>query len=112
MYFTKLNNGWNANPNAPYPYIKINGSNLLLSFYMNYFIYEGYSHDDIGIIDFHYCIQFRFGGPNDEGFFRYGDKYKPYGIEWGEFYCIQGSDWKTSFDDPIFISNNSFSEEK
>ena len=64
--------------------------------------------DDIGVLTFHNCIQYRQGILNDEEFFVYGsDKYKHHGIIWGEFYCIVGFDWKTSFDDPIYIENNS-----
>ena len=109
MEFIKLNNGWNAEPNAPCPVIKINGSDLLLSFYMN--CYEGYGKNDIGILNFHNCVQFRLGTLNDEGFYRYGDIYKQHGVDWGWFYRIVGSDWKKKFDDPIYIENNSVFKE-
>jgi hypothetical protein len=102
---------WNAEPNAPYPSIKINGSNLLLSFYMNHLLFNNFSQDDIGIIEFYNCIQFRMGEPNDEGFFRFGDGYKQYGIEWGEFYRISGSEWKTHFESPVYIHANPHPEE-
>ena len=101
MEFIKLNYGWNADPNSPAQLIKIKGTDLLLSFYMNHYIYEAYSEDDLGVLTFHNCIQFRQGSLNDEGFFVYGgDKYKPHGIIWGEFYRIVGVDWKNSFYDP------------
>ena len=108
--FIKLNDGWNAEPNAPDPCIKINGTDLVVSFLMGYFQFEECSEDDIGVLTFHNCVQYRMG-TNDEGFYMYGkDRFKPYGIKWGEFYRIDNSDWKTNFPDPIRVSDCSGSK--
>jgi len=103
MEFTQLNIDWNADPNAPCPLIKISDSDLLLSFHMNVMRFNNYSSDDFGILEFHNCIQFRMGEPNEEGWFCHeGDRYKQHGIEWGEFYCIGDSDWQANFGEPVY----------
>lgn len=111
MEFIKLNDGWNAAPNAPEPIVKAIGTNLLLSFYLNHFLYEGFQNDDIGILTFHNCVQYRLGSPNDEGFFIYnGDRYKKHGVEWGEFYLINDSDWEMDTEPDCTMCTFEFSD--
>jgi len=104
MEFVKLNENWNAEPNAPKEKIEIMDNNLILSFYLNSFQFKQFNDKDIGILNFYNCYQYRYGVPNDEGFFIYGQsRYKQYGVEWGEFYLVKNSDWKINFPNPIFI---------
>lgn len=105
MEFIKLNTNWNADPNSPRPCIKIKNSSLFLSFYLNCFAFEGFCNDDIGVLEFHSCVQFRMGSLNDEDFYRYGDQYKEKGIEWGEFYRIVELDGNVALDNPIYIES-------
>ena len=108
--FIQLNDGWNADPNDPDTCVEISGTDLVVSFYMNYFRFEDFSEGDVGELTFHNCVQYRMG-TNDEGFYTYGkDRFKPYGVEWGEFYLIKGWDWKTNFPDPIYVNKSHASE--
>ena len=111
MEFIRLNKGWNAAPNAPWPRITIVGQNLLLSFKMNHFLYNEYTQDDIGILEFQNCVQFRMGATNHDEFFRYGDRYKEHGVAWGHFYRVLGSGWREHFDDSVHIRNEPYPEE-
>ena len=105
MKFLRLNENWNAEPNTPDPFIKIIGSDIKLSFYLNAFEHEQFNEGDIGILEFHNCVQYRIGAPNDEGFYIYGQsRYKQYGVEWGHFYLVQNSDWKTNFPEAIIVN--------
>ena len=75
--FIKINKGWNAEPNSPMPTIKIEGRTVILSFYLNAFIYDDYEEDDIGILEFYNCRQYRIGSPNEDGFYIYNQsRYK------------------------------------
>ena len=106
MKFVRLNKDWNAEPNAPYPYLEITASNIKLSFYLNHFQYRQFNEGDIGILEFHNCLQYRMGAPNDEGFYIYEQsRYKQYGVEWGHFYLVENSDWKTNFPEAIIIDD-------
>lgn len=112
MQFLQLNDGWNAEPNAPEVDIIIQDSKVIVSFYMNAFIFEKFDEDDKGILTFHDCIQYRYGSPNDEGFYCFRQsRYKDYGVKWGEFYEVKDSDWKTNFPDAI-LTNNHFDSSK
>ena len=110
--FIQLNDGWNAEPNAPEPKIEISGTVLKLSFGLNYFVFDAFTDTDIGVLTFIDCLQYRLGPPNDEGFYNYGQsRFKKYGVQWGEFYCIENSDWLHEFPDKIVISEFKDQEE-
>lgn len=107
MEFIKLNDGWNAEPNAPMTEIEAKGTTVIVSFYLNAFIYPEYNEGDKGVIEFYNCRQYRMGSPNDEGFYVYNQsRYKKYGVKWGEFYFVQDSDWKSNFPQPILIDTS------
>lgn len=54
---------------------------------------------------FHKCIQYRYGSPNDEGFYNFGQsRYKQYGVNWGEFYLVEQSDWRHNFPNAITVN--------
>jgi hypothetical protein len=40
--FTKLNEGWNAEPGAPLPEMRLEGHRLILSFYLNPWLFPEY----------------------------------------------------------------------
>ncbi len=104
MEFIKLNENWNADPNAPIPTIEVNGANLKLTFYLNVFIFHEFNENDLGVLEFYNCRQYRMGSPNDEGFYVHNQsRYKKHGVEWGEFYLVQDSDWEFNFPQPIYV---------
>lgn len=88
--FTRLNHGWNADPNGPEPQVEWYGQNLRLTFYMNYFQFSKFSEKDIGEITFTKCSRFRIGSLNDEGWYRGQSRFKGVNHQWGEFYKIEG----------------------
>jgi hypothetical protein len=67
--FQKLNQGWNAEPNAPNPRVKIDGTDLLLTFVVNPLRYHGFMEEHIGILPFTQCERYRLGSTNDEGWY-------------------------------------------
>lgn len=99
MEFIKHNIGWDAEPNAPMPEIKLinNNSKLSLSFYLNSFIYPNIDEESTGVIDFINCYKYRIGPTNDEGFYKGQCRFYKTGIPWGNFYEIKNSTWKKDF---------------
>ena len=103
--FTKLNDGWNAEPNAPEPVVEIDGSELRLSFLANAFQFAAYDEDDVLQLSFRGCWRYRLGPTNDEGWYMGQCRFSQ-SIPWGEFYELSGdllagkaSDW-TDFGSP------------
>jgi hypothetical protein len=88
--FRKLNDDWNAEPNAPDPRIHFEDSTLVLSFLLNFMLYDRFSEDDIGMLRFHECWRYRLGSTNDEGWYRGQCRFSRLAPNWGEFYEITG----------------------
>ena len=65
--FTRLSDGWNAEPNAPDPKVRVEGTDLVLSFRMNHRQYPEYTEGDVGELRFARCSRHRLGATNDEG---------------------------------------------
>ncbi len=88
--YIQLNDGWNAEPNAPDTRIEVYGSELRLSFLANAFQFPEYGEDDVLQIRFRGCWRYRLGSTNDEGWYmgqcRFGKS-----IPWGEFYEVAGN---------------------
>lgn len=99
MEFIKLNNGWDAEPNAPMPEIKIDKatSKLTLSFYLNAFIHDDVDEDDIGILEFSNCYKYRLGSTDNDGFYWGKCRFSNTGIVWGDFYKMVNTDWRSDF---------------
>ncbi len=103
--FEQLNIGWNAEPNAPELQIKVVGTDVVIEFYLDAYLYTQFREGDKARIVFHDCFQYRNGDPNDEGFYSYGQsRFKKYGVKWGEFYRVQNSKWEKEFPDPVMVS--------
>jgi hypothetical protein len=90
--FTRLNDGWNAEPNAPHPKVAVIGTDVLLEFFINPFRFRQFDEEDSGIIRFFGCARYRLGGTNDEGWYRGQCRYSKVAPAWGEFYEISGPD--------------------
>ena len=102
--FERLNLDWNAEPNDPEVKIDVCGNDVIVEFYLNSFWYQQFSEDDRAKITFHNCYQYRYGSPNDEGFYSYNQsRFKKLGVKWGEFYLVHNSDWKDAFPEPIIV---------
>ncbi|MDB5598680.1 MAG: hypothetical protein JWN71_724 [Xanthobacteraceae bacterium] len=91
LVFHKLNEGWNADPNAPEPSGVLSGSDLLLSFSLNAFQFPRFAVWDLGVLRFVDCSQHRFSAINDEGWYRGQCRYSKSAPAWGEFYELTGT---------------------
>jgi hypothetical protein len=90
--FTRLNNGWNVEPNAPHPKVTVAGDDVLLEFFLNPFKFRQFSPDDRGTIRFSACSRYRLGATNDEGWSRGQCRYSSIAPAWGEFYEASEAD--------------------
>lgn len=109
--FEQLNNGWNPEPNVPEEKIEVSGSDVSVHFLLNSNQFDASSDGDKAELIFHDCLQYRYGSPNDEGFYVFNQsRFKAYGIVWGEFYLVHGSNWEEEFPDPIFVSEQAHDE--
>jgi hypothetical protein len=96
--FTKLNEGWNAEPNAPHPKVTVSGTDVLLEFSLNPFRFPQFNPNDRGTLRFSACARYRLGATNDEGWYLGQCRYSSIAPAWGEFYEISGAD--TRLDEP------------
>ena len=102
LNFRKLNLNWNADPNAPYPSVQVEGNDILVQFRLNIWLFPEFTEDDIGTLRFVNCERFRLGATNDEGWYRGQCRFSKLAPEWGEFYSVTGDselleapkDWK------------------
>ena len=67
--FVKLNEGWNAEPNAPAPMVSRSGEDVILEFDLNAFRYKNFAEGDRGRLVFRGCWRYRLGSTNDEGWY-------------------------------------------
>lgn len=91
MTYKQLNNGWNADPNAPEPKISIHGSSITLEFYLNYFLFDNFKEGDKGQLTFLNCFKYAINTLNDEGYYKGNYRYKYTDLPWGEFYQINSA---------------------
>jgi len=101
--FHKLNDGWNAEPNAPEPSVELQGEDLLLKFFVNPWQFPEFEEDEIGILRFVRCERYRLGSTNDEGWYLGQCRFSKLAPDWGEFNLVRGDaelldaprDWQT-----------------
>ena len=106
MNYERLNLDWNAEPNAPEPKLLVENGNVIIEFYLNSFLYDNFSEDEIGKLTFINCQKYEFNDMNDEGYYSGKYRYKECDLPWGEFYKITTSeiDFPKNF---MLIENNS-----
>jgi hypothetical protein len=92
LSFLKLNEGWNAQPNAPYPRVVVLGHDVILRFLLNPYQFKQFAEDDEGVLRFVDCSRYRLGATNDEGWYLGQCRYSRSAPAWGEFYEIAGPD--------------------
>ena len=88
--FTKLNFGWNAEPNAPEPKVTVQGSDVWLDFLVNPFQFREFSEDETLRLCFRNVVRWRLGETNDEGWYRGQCRFSEDAPAWGEFYEVKG----------------------
>ena len=104
--FLKQNEGWNAEPNAPYPKVEVKGSSLELEFLANPYRFKEYSDGEKIVLTFDNCLRYRLGSTNDEGWYRGQCRFSKLAPEWGEFYEIKGATWDDKLSDWIDVGKN------
>ena len=88
--FTKLNKGWNAEPNGHDPKIHTEGSDLIFEFLLNDLVFPKYKTAEKGVLRFSDCWRYRIGRTNDEGWYRGQCRFSGLAPAWGEFYEVHG----------------------
>ena len=88
--FVRLNDGWNAEPNAPEESARVDGQDVLLQFDINALQFGEFIKGDKGVLRFVNCSQFRLGATNDEGWYRGQCRFSELAPAWGEFYAVIG----------------------
>jgi hypothetical protein len=88
--FVKLNDGWNAEPNAPAPVVARLGTDVVLEFRLNPFQFKKFSKGDRARLVFRNSWRYRLGGTNDEGWYLGQCRFSKVAPAWGEFYEVQG----------------------
>jgi len=89
--FVTLNHGWNADPNAPEPKIERQGSDIVLSFAVNAFLFPQFEEGSVCSVKFHNCWRYRLGATNDEGWHLGQCRFSRLAPAWGEFYQVEGN---------------------
>lgn len=87
--FQQLTDGWNAEPNAPNPTLKIDGADLLLKFFVDAIQFPEFEQDEIAVLRFVNCARYRLGPTNDEGWYRGRCRFSHLAPAWGEFYSLK-----------------------
>jgi hypothetical protein len=106
--FTKLNEGWNAEPNAPDPSVVIDGGDVVLDFYLNPFQFPAFAEDQRANLRFVGAWRYRLGSTNDEGWYMGQCRFSKVAPKWGEFYEVSGdlrltqcpADWRYVTSEP------------
>lgn len=89
--FERLNNNWNAEPNAPSEEVMVRGATVSLTFVLNPWRYEA-TEGEKGILTFEQCSLWRLGATNDEGWHLGLCRYSRVAPAFGEFYELLGDD--------------------
>lgn len=105
--FIRLNNGWNAEPNAPAEAARVAGQDILLEFDLNAFQFGEFSQCEKGVLRFVNCSRYRLGETNDEGWYRGQCRFSSVAPAWGEFYAIIGDPNSTDGPDDWVVVQNS-----
>jgi hypothetical protein len=106
--FIRLNDGWNAEPNAPDAKVVVEGRDVLLHFDLNPFRFPQFHEGQRGHLRFTDAWRYRMGATNDEGWYRGQSRFSSVAPAWGEFYEVAGdlllkpcpSDWQCITEEP------------
>ena len=88
--FKKLNDDWNAEPNAPEPVVRVDGRDVVLEFGLNPWQFPRFTDGQRGHIRFRDAWRYRVGTVNDEGWYRGQCRFSAFAPAWGEFYEVSG----------------------
>ena len=88
--FKQLNDGWNAEPNAPHVELMVSGTTLTLAFFANPYLYPEFADGQMIRLQFNDVWRYAVGCVNDEGWFRGQCRFSKLAPSWGEFYDVSG----------------------
>jgi hypothetical protein len=91
LTFVLLNQGWNAEPNAPALKVDVTGETVTLSFFLNPFAYDA-AENEVAYLAFNRCSRWRWDSTNDHAWFSGTGRFSGQAPQWGEFYEILGDD--------------------
>jgi hypothetical protein len=86
----RLNQGWDAEPNAPHPEVRFDHASLVLTFFLNPSTMPEVREDDRGELRFQNCRRYRLGPTNDDGWYKGECRFSDNAPEWGNFYEVTG----------------------
>jgi hypothetical protein len=89
--FERLNDDWNAEPDAPYEKVAVSGTTVRLMFFLNPWAY-GAEEDEKGCLTFEQCSMWRLAATHDEGWYAGQCRYSEAAPAWGKFYELLGED--------------------
>jgi hypothetical protein len=94
LTFLKLNEDWNAEPNAPFEHVELVQPDVILRFHLNHWRFNQFSPTDVGALTFSKCSRWRLGIENMDAFAlrQPSSRYWQLAPAWGEFYEIVGDD--------------------
>jgi hypothetical protein len=105
--FKKLNENWNAEPNAACPQVSAFDGDIVLGFLVNAFRFRQFAEGDIGLLRFRNCRRYRLGATNDEGWRRGQCRFSKIAPAWGEFYEVEGDllldSWPLKWEESVNI---------
>jgi hypothetical protein len=101
-HFRQLNDGWNADPNAPEPAVRIDCGDVVLDFFANSYQFPRFAEGQRLCLRFTNARRYRLGSTNDEGWYRCQCRFSGVAPSWGELYEVSGdlrldrcpSDWR------------------
>ncbi len=108
LIFTKLNQGWNADPNSPEARASLTNGDVILEFLVNAFEFPQFTEGAKAIVRFEECQRYRIGTTNDEGWYAGQCRFSKFAPSWGEFYEIIGdSNFLTAPTDWLIVNAES-----
>lgn len=110
MEAIKLTTDWNAEPNSPDVRLFVEGNDVILEFYLNYFAYERFREGEKARLTFPNCHKYSFNTMNDEGYYSGHYRYSDSELPWGGFYNLN-SKWQSDFPSPSVTLNSDSSRE-
>lgn len=112
MKYIKLNKNWNAEPNTPEPKISTTEGEIVLSFFLNPFVFEHIDKDEIGRLEFNNVYAYRFDPTNDQEYRRGQFRFLNDQLPWGEFYELKDSKWDLNFPDDKIVLNDKINKKE
>ena len=88
--FRQLNDGWNAEPNAPKPEVQVHDDDVVLTFLANPYQFPRFAEAQRLCLRFKNARRYRLGATNDQGWYMGQCRFSGAAPAWGEFYEVSG----------------------